>query len=314
MRCVLVGNYGVGNLGDEALREFFLKEFTEVEWIVVSGNLHAPNEVPRLPLGLRSLFKPWRRTINAIRQSDAVVFGGGSLFTDTESAWACVVWGAYALAARLFGKPYYLAFQGIGPFRTLFGHVMTQIVCSHAAFISVRDEESMKRILPWKTKLVPLLTFDPAFSLFATFMKGLPDEKLLAIIPRANATEDFFRAAAEKMKAHNRVLVLLLEPAQEQESVKRLQTLQTKPLEIIPVHSVTALMEALSRASEVLTQRYHGGLAALALGIPVTAMPQRPNDKLSTLRDLGETIRTEELLLTIREGSKKFREALGKYV
>ena len=37
MRLLLVGNYGVGNLGDEALREYFLKRFPEVQGEVEGG-------------------------------------------------------------------------------------------------------------------------------------------------------------------------------------------------------------------------------------------------------------------------------------
>ncbi|MBI5155969.1 hypothetical protein HZA45_01700, partial [Candidatus Peregrinibacteria bacterium] len=92
MRCVLIGNYGTGNFGDEALRSYFLKSFPEIEWQVVSARPTA-DELPRLPAGPRSLFTTkWFRTIKALRHCDAVVFGGGTLFTDSESVFACFLW------------------------------------------------------------------------------------------------------------------------------------------------------------------------------------------------------------------------------
>ena len=115
MRCVLVGNYSVGNIGDEALKEYFLSEFPDISWSVVSANPTDPRDVPRLPLGIRSLFTNWWKTINAIRHADALIFGGGSLFTDIESVWACVIWRAYALLASWCKVPVMLAFQGAGP-------------------------------------------------------------------------------------------------------------------------------------------------------------------------------------------------------
>ena len=83
MKCLLVGNFGVGNLGDEALKDYFLQEFSTVDWTVVSADPQGEKEVARLPGGVRSLLKlQWFKTLFAYRSCDAIVFGGGSLFTD----------------------------------------------------------------------------------------------------------------------------------------------------------------------------------------------------------------------------------------
>jgi len=74
MRLLLVGNYGVGNLGDEALKEYFLTRFPEIDWIVVSANPRT-GEVARLPMGIRSFFwLRWMATLRAYREADGVVF------------------------------------------------------------------------------------------------------------------------------------------------------------------------------------------------------------------------------------------------
>ena len=105
MRCLLISNYGTGNHGDVALKEYFLTRFPEVEWIVLSANAQSPRDVPRLPFGLRSLFTtPWWRTLAALRSSDAVIFGGGSLFTDVESVRACLLWWWHACVARMLDR------------------------------------------------------------------------------------------------------------------------------------------------------------------------------------------------------------------
>lgn len=74
MHCVLIGNYGVGNFGDEALKEYFLSAFPDITWSVVSAR-PSGEELPRLPGGFRSLFSHWWKTLGAIRNTDAVVFG-----------------------------------------------------------------------------------------------------------------------------------------------------------------------------------------------------------------------------------------------
>jgi len=149
MRYLLIGNYGVGNIGDEALREYFFHSYSDVDWTVVSAHPRR-GEVPRFPLGVRSLLRPWWRTFHALHGSDGVVFGGGTLFTDVESVYACVLWWWHAFIARLFGKQVHLAFQGIGPFRTSLGERLARSVVASAATVSVRDLHSFERVKHWR--------------------------------------------------------------------------------------------------------------------------------------------------------------------
>ncbi|MEK7137506.1 MAG: polysaccharide pyruvyl transferase family protein, partial [Patescibacteria group bacterium] len=142
MQYLLVGNYGVSNAGDEILREYFLERFPEIDWKVLSAHPEK-GEFPRFPAGLRSFFSlRWLSTLRELRKADGMVFGGGSLLTDTESVRACFIWFLHAAAAWLLHKPIILAFQGIGPFRTKAGEWCSRWVVRRAAFISVRDEES----------------------------------------------------------------------------------------------------------------------------------------------------------------------------
>lgn len=141
-----MGNYGIGNAGDDILRDYFLERFPDVEWRVLSAHPQG-NELHRFPGGIRSLLScRWVRTLKALRQSRGMVFGGGSLWTDTESLHACIVWSLHVLFARMFRKPYLLAFQGIGPFKTRWGEVLARWVVKHASFISVRDTASFARL------------------------------------------------------------------------------------------------------------------------------------------------------------------------
>lgn len=285
MRCVLVGNYGVGNIGDEALKEYFLSEFPDVAWQVVSACPTTENEIPRLPLGFRSLCTRWTKTISAIRHADALVFGGGSLFTDVESVWACVIWRSYALVARFFGVPVMLAFQGAGPWKTGLGLRLARKTYQQAAFVSVRDEESFARLASFGLIKPPILTFDPAFAYFATYPRK-KDDRRLVIIPRTNS-DDFFFAAVEKKLAENfpDVRILLMQPDPAERRVgERLRALANGKAEVVELTSVTQFLDEMSSASEVISQRYHGALAALAMHIPVEIIPQAAHDKMDTLK------------------------------
>lgn len=317
MKCVLVGNYGVGNIGDEALREYFLRMMPEVEWISVSGGTgvrkYGSAEVPRLPLGLRSLFHPWWRTIRAIAQADALVFGGGSLFTDIESVWACVIWWAYAATARLFGTPIVLAFQGAGPYGTRLGKYLARWTYERASFISVRDEASLTRLRSWALKCTPVLTFDPAFALFAAHPKKSSAASSLVIIPRTNSDETFFAAVKDKVGGGKPVRILLMQPdAAERQVASVIAKLCKGQATIIEILSVTQLLDEVAGASDVLSQRYHGALAALAMRIPVDVVPQGAGDKMAILKSdfLRNPGLREQWLGSIEAGKVALRDSL----
>lgn len=286
MRYLLVGNYGTGNLGDSALKDYFLSTFPEVQWAVLSAR-PSVGELPRFPLGLRSLIQtPWWKTVRALKESDGIVFGGGSLFTDSESIVACLLWGWHALLARVFGKHILLAFQGIGPFRTHLGIFITKKVCSWADFISVRDESSAALVALWKLNTISIQSFDPVFSLIQRQKHDGSTKKLLSIIPRATGTKAFQKRCRDLASAYESVQILSLEPcsAREQRVCRHLQKHFGASVPVIDIQSLTQLAEKIEGSAYVLSQRYHGALAAIALGIPVEIIPQRPGDKLSALR------------------------------
>ena len=302
---MLVGNYGVGNLGDEALKDYFLRSFPEVQWTVISAHPE-DQEVPRFPMGIRSLLSlRWVWTLRALQQSRGMVFGGGSLFTDQESVRACFLWGLHAFVARLYGKPYLLAFQGIGPFRTKIGERIARWVVSHAAFLSVRDPLTAERIGSWKMNTKLVQTFDPVFKLMHKEKLHSSTQKIFIIIPRAS---DVSSSDKYHIPAGSTVRILLLEPESPTE-----QALATKIREgnpgstILPIRTLPELMTEMSHATTVLSARYHGALAAVALGKEVRLLSQGEGDKLASLRNLPPS---GELLELVDTGERALMAAL----
>ncbi|MBP9850253.1 MAG: polysaccharide pyruvyl transferase family protein [Candidatus Peribacteraceae bacterium] len=313
MRCVLVGNYGVGNIGDEALKEYFLTEFTDIRWTVVTAAPEHDQDVPRLPLGFRSLFTPFWRTISEIRHADALIFGGGSLFTDIESVWACVIWRAYAILASWFGVPVMLSFQGAGPWKTGLGLSLAKKTYQSAAFISVRDEDSLRRLGAFTLSRKPVLSFDPAFALFASHQKK-PVARRLVIIPRTNSHENFFSEVQKKLAENfTDIRILLLQPdAAERRVGERLRELSSANASVIAIMSISQLLEEIGAASDVLSQRYHGTLAAFAMGVPARSVPQEPGDKMDTLNTvMQDGTARESMLQLVRQGADGLRQAIG---
>lgn len=319
MRCILVGNYGIANLGDEALRQYFLHAYPDIGWSVLSARPAHPGELHRLPGGLKSLFfTPWWKTVRTIRQADAVVFGGGSLFTDVESVYACILWAFHVLVARLCGKPVYLAFQGMGPYRTRAGEWLARWSARQARFLSVRDPASMERVKKWGLNIEVVQTFDPVFAhMQATYEARNPKNVFIAV-PRHNSGADFRKRAQEVITATqniDEVHIVLMQPDDRRESAfaESLHADLPLPATIVPVRTLDELMEEVSGARHVLSQRFHGALAALAVGSPVTVLPQGEGDKLWEIKKYeGERPDTAALVAAVQNGERALRAALAR--
>lgn len=304
LRCILVGNYGADNIGDEVLKEYFLASFPDVRWTVTGI------DVPRLPFGIRSFFRCWPKTLLTYACSDCVVFGGGSLFTDSESVFACVLWWWHGFVAWMLGKPVLLAFQGVGPFRTTFGERCARFVFQRATFISVRDEASMKRVQEWKTVCAPVLTADPALLLFSRFGSVRKLRGRLTIIPRTHLPSTF-RALVEKALAEKpcEVQIVLMQPKDERKIAADLsRLLGAVPHRLFAPSTTEALLTCIGSSTQVVSARYHGALAALALGVPVTVCPQVSGDKLDMLSARGSL---DSMLALARSGEQQLRHAFG---
>ncbi len=313
-RYVLVGNYGVGNLGDEALKEYFLDHFSAVTWIVVSAHPKGRQEVPRLPSGFRSILSPWWRTVAAIRRCDGIVYGGGTLFTDAESIRACFIWWPYALFAACFGKKIILAFQGIGPCEWRVNRWIVQWLTKRAVSLSVRDEISRERVYEWmgeestKNKKI-VQSFDPIFSSLVQYKSDERTSKLI-IIPRSNSSPEFYEIASETSHCQQwqKVMLLSLDPTNDAMAIERLRSTleESACVESKDIHSLAALASEVAGASLVLTQRYHGAVAALALGIPFRTVPLRSGDKLAAISSMS----AQQCTLLVERGRVTLGEAL----
>jgi len=240
---------------------------------------------------------------------DAVVFGGGTLFTDIESLGACMLWWEHALAARV---PLLLAYQGVGPFRTRVGERFARAAFRRARFVSVRDPASAARVRSWELNTEMVQTFDPVFSYLQKQNLQSRSKNVFVIIPRQNPSDEFWRMLAElRPKFPGLVRVLLMQPDHPGEAAAAAHARTIVPdADVVEARSLPTLAEFLSDASCVLTQRYHGAIAALGAGVPdVRIVPQRPGDKLAELHTLVKR-GSDTLAALARTGDEALRAAL----
>jgi polysaccharide pyruvyl transferase WcaK-like protein len=254
------------------------------------------------------------RTVRALRRCDGVVFGGGTLFTDIESVRACWLWWVHARGATFFGKPVYLAGQGIGPFRTRWGEWLARDVVRRAAFVSVRDDASAQRTRGWELHTKVVQTFDPVLLTFSGSTHSERSKNVFVIIPRENSPASFDDRAIALAEGHPSVRIVCMRPDDAAEQVIARRIAGRMPAAtIVEAATMPQLSLALADAQAVVTQRYHGAIAALGLGIPCTAVPLAPGDKLDEIHTtLQRPGAREQLLRLAEEGMKALGSAMTK--
>ncbi|MBP3966921.1 polysaccharide pyruvyl transferase CsaB [Paenibacillus lignilyticus] len=146
-RVVISGYYGFRNSGDEAVLKSILfaldeegaKQGLRIVPIVLSvdpawtTSMYGVEAVHRMRLG---------EIVRAIRGSDGLISGGGSLLQDATGAKTIPYYTGILKLAQLLGKPTFAYAQGIGPVNRRWMDRLIRGVMRRSAYVSVRDAES----------------------------------------------------------------------------------------------------------------------------------------------------------------------------
>jgi polysaccharide pyruvyl transferase CsaB len=167
LKVVLSGYYGFHNLGDEAILTAVIgslrQETPDCRITVLSANPTATREAHGVDAVPRMDFKAIRR---AIRESDLLLSGGGSLFQDATSVRSLLYYlGVVGLALRA-KKPVLVYAQGIGPLTRRSSRALTRFVLNRVNLITLRDEKSAHELAQLginRPRIV--VTADPTFTL-----------------------------------------------------------------------------------------------------------------------------------------------------
>ncbi len=185
-RFLICGNYGATNLGDEAILQSILQCVTSVfpgaHVQIVSADpaktkqQYLKETVHMIPAGFRSFVRSifsrrLRETLRAYKHADAVIFGGGGLFTD-EKPPAIFIWVMQILPAFLYKKPVMCFGQSVGPLIMRSSRWAVQKIFKRIKIITVRDEASKKLLNKLGIENIHVLP-DPVFGLHTNkFLPG----------------------------------------------------------------------------------------------------------------------------------------------
>ncbi len=171
MRALLSGYYGKGNGGDEALLATLLQMLPpHVTPVVLSGN---PDETYQR-YGVESINRmAVLPVLKALRDGDALIWGGGSLIQDVTSSISPFYYGGLMALAQQMGLQTVAWGQGIGPLLRPQTRWLAKQTFAGCTQVSVRDRSSAELLSNWQIPY--LLAPDPVWALASTAVPELSD-------------------------------------------------------------------------------------------------------------------------------------------
>lgn len=320
---LIVGNYGAGNLGDDAILGGILTDLKNVGYAgiiaVTHGGVKTSSEiykglkkVPFVPSGFRSRFKKNRKeAYDAVQAADLMILGGGGLFTDAESRRAPFIWAAQAKAALKLKKPYICYGQSVGPLKSFWSRHLAKKVFKKATAVHVRDQSSADLLASWKIEAT--VGTDPALSWLLAERRNIPKKPVILISLRTwpGFSSAHWEPLIKEIKVFakkKKLKPMLL--SMDTNNAKEILALKATNLEVFEPNSALQAFEGIQKASLAVTMRLHAGIFALAGRTPFIALSysQKVIALLSTLKVKGGFELLSEKKLTAEELRRALKE------
>ncbi len=170
-QAVILGYYGFGNSGDEALLQGILQSLEEVRPTVRPVVLSASPRETREAHGVDAVHRynlpaVWR----LFRRADVFISGGGTLLQDRTSLRSLWYYAGMAMLAKRMGLKVAFYANGLGPLESATGRYLARRALQAADLVTWRDHGSMEtakrlRMLPtcpWEVTADPAFLLEPA--------------------------------------------------------------------------------------------------------------------------------------------------------
>lgn len=276
MRVVVSGYYGFGNAGDESVLAGLLdglrREEPEIEVTVLSGD---PDHTRRAH-GVEAIPRARPALVAALRASDGLISGGGSLLQDRTSARPVAYYAGLMHLARLLRRPYVIHAQGLGPITRRANRALAASALRGAAHVSLRDSASVALARDLGVRRPIDLVPDAALALRPPAGPG--GHLLLAVRSWGDSTAHLegLRAGLRELAADLPILALPMhDPVDRQASMAAIEDIPNADV-VPPGASLDEQLAAIGSASLVVGMRLHALILAAAAGVPALAISYDP--------------------------------------
>ena len=301
---VMSGYYGFNNAGDDAILESVQENIRAISDDVSLTVLSNDPDLTLRQFGLQAVPRfNFFKVASALRRSDLLLSGGGSLMQDTTSTRSLLYYLSVIWLARLLGKPVMFYANGIGPVRQKRNRSLVRAAVERAAAVTLRDHSSADELRAMGVKREDLLvTADPVFRLEpdsrerATELiarSGIPMDRPFVIV----SVRDWDKAVGfpEKLapvcdhlrRCHGlEILFLLMQPRNDSEMTRRVREAMEEPSYLLEGGCTPrGIMAVLGEAKLCLAMRLHTLIFAAKVATPTVGLVYDPKVE-SYLREL----------------------------
>lgn len=300
---LLLGGYlGSGNLGDDAVMLGFahVAGHNGFEMAVLSGS---PEETQR-HYGMSAYNRrDFKQIEQAIKDCDALVFPGGSIFQDVTSVRSVAYYQKLVATAKKAGKKVFLVGQGVGPLTSFLGKRLATSAFNDADGIAVRDPASLESLRNLGIRRPARVTADSAFLM----PRSLHDEdpagfsvgsmRTVGIAPRpldkktdvAGLFGDFCRLL---FQSGTMPVLIEMDKNEDGELIAEISKRQGGKIpDLKKVPTPMQLQSRMARMDFVVAMRLHAGILAANVDIPPLMVSYDPKvSAFSKLLGLGPAL------------------------
>lgn len=277
-QAVLCGYYGFGNGGDEALLATLLQMLPKtVTPIVLSANPEATERQHGVRACDRS--NPLH-VFQVLRQSQAFIWGGGSLIQDSTSLASPLYYCGLMQLAQTLGLTTIAWAQGVGPLKHPLTKAIARWTFRRCTGFSTRDPGSAALLQSWG--LVGDWAPDPVWAMTTTATESLPSSPTVAVTlrPHPLLTPERIDCLIEALlgfQTQTAAQVLLI-PFQRSQDRPLALTIQARlsGSEVIEIEDPQALKAVYRQVKMAIAMRLHGVIMAAAEGCRCVALSYDP--------------------------------------
>lgn len=295
-KLVISGYYGFGNAGDEAMLAAMIEALTqaapEAVITVLSGN---PAQTRRCH-GVQALHRlDYPGIISALRDSDLLISGGGSLLQDVTSDRSLYYYLSIIMLAQKCHVPVMLYAQGIGPVRGRLAQAATRYIGNMADLITVRDEGSRQELRrlgvcqpPVEVTADPVLALNPVDKGIGRALlkqRGVEPGVTPLVGLAVREWQDWghyknvlAQAADELVRRYRaRLLFLPMQQREDGQAAAKVASRLHAPAVILPgEYNTTELLSIVGNLDLLLGIRLHALIFAAIMGVPFVALSYDP--------------------------------------
>jgi polysaccharide pyruvyl transferase CsaB len=322
---LISGYYGFDNSGDDAILKAIVKDIKEcnqkINIKVLSNNPFKTENM--YPVTAVNRFKI-TEVLEAIKDSDLFISGGGSLLQDVTSTRSLLYYLALMFCARLCRKPIMVYANGIGPIDRKINRFFTKKILNKVDLITLRDKGSREYVesLGVKNKNIHV-TADPVFTLLPSHPEEVNqifknekiprDKRIIGISVRQwkgsqNLVEVISKSIEYMLKKYDVNIVLI--PMHYPEDLDISLDIQNRVQEsgcyvMKEKYSVEEIMGVIKELEIIIAMRLHSLIYAATQEVPIVGLSYDPKIngilkslELDNICDV-ESLKYEELVENI---------------